>query len=37
MLAKCVAAKLAYDANRRSDDPIHVGLQEARAAFNETK
>jgi hypothetical protein len=28
-----VAAKVAYDANRQKDDPLHVGLAEARKAF----
>ena len=37
MLAKWVAAKLAYDANRQSGDPLSKGLPEARKAFFETE
>ena len=37
LLAKWVAAKVAYDANRTSGDPLGVGLPEARKAFAETK
>lgn len=33
MLRRWVASKLAYDANRQSGDPLHVGLVEARKAF----
>jgi hypothetical protein len=36
-LAKWVAAKLAYDGARKPDDPLNVGLPEARKAFFETK
>ena len=36
-LAKWVAAKLAYDGNRESGDPLNVGLLEAHKAFIETK
>lgn len=32
-LNRWVAAKVAYDANRQSGDPLNVGLVEARAAF----
>ena len=32
-LRRWVAAKVAYDANRNSGDPLHIGLPEARAAF----
>jgi hypothetical protein len=35
LLAKFVAAKVAYDANRTSGDPLGVGLPEARKAWNE--
>ena len=34
-LARWVAAKVAYDANRNDGDPLHVGLVEAREAFFE--
>jgi hypothetical protein len=37
ILNKWVAAKLAYDGNRNKDDPLSVGLPEARQAFHETK
>lgn len=37
LLNKFVAAKLAYDANRQSGDPLDKGLAEARKAFVETK
>ena len=37
MLAKWVAAKVAYDTNRQSGDPLSVGLPEARKAFFETE
>jgi hypothetical protein len=37
LLAKWVAAKVAYDANRQKGDPLNVGLNEARIAFIETK
>lgn len=37
LLARWVAAKLAYDANRSKDDPLDKGLPEARAAFNADK
>ena len=37
MLNKWVAAKLAYEANRNSGDPLSVGLAEARKAIIETK
>lgn len=36
VLNKWVAAKLAYDANRKSGDPLGVGLPEAREAFRKT-
>jgi hypothetical protein len=34
LLDKWVAAKVAYDANRNSGDPLNVGLPEARKAFH---
>lgn len=37
LLNKWVAAKVAYDTNRTSGDPLNVGLVEARKAFVETK
>ena len=37
ILAKWVAAKLAYDAARKDGDPLSVGLEEAREAFIATK
>jgi hypothetical protein len=37
LLRKWVASKLAYDANRNRDDPLIVGLSEARKAFNDTE
>jgi hypothetical protein len=37
VLRKWVAAKVAYDSNRQSDDPLHVGLPEARKAFSVTE
>ena len=33
LLKRWVAAKLAYDGNRTSGDPLHIGLVEARRAF----
>lgn len=33
LLDRFLAAKLAYAANRKQDDPLNVGLNEARAAF----
>ena len=36
MLAKWVAAKLAYDANRTSGDPLAKGLPEAHKAWIKT-
>jgi hypothetical protein len=36
VLAKWVAAKLAYDANRASGDPLVKGLPGARKAWNES-
>lgn len=33
MLKKWIAAKTAYEANRQKNDPLNVGLAEARAAF----
>jgi hypothetical protein len=36
-LAQWVNAKVAYDGNRQSGDPLSVGLPEARKAFYETK
>ena len=35
LLRKFVAAKVAYAANRQPDDPLAVGLSEARKAFRE--
>lgn len=35
LLAKWVAAKLAYDNNRAPGDPLNVGLPEARKAFSD--
>ena len=32
-LDKWIAAKLAYDNNRKPDDPLRVGLEEAKKAF----
>ena len=37
IMNKWVAAKVAYDANRSSGDPLANGLPEARKAFTETK
>jgi len=37
LLAKWVAAKVAYDANRQSGDPLTNGLVEARQAWHDTK
>jgi hypothetical protein len=37
MLNRWVAAKVAYDANRESGDPLNVGLAEAREAFIKAK
>jgi hypothetical protein len=37
LLNKWVAAKVAYDTNRTSGDPLSVGLPEAHKAFAETK
>ena len=37
LMNKWVAAKVAYDTNRNSGDPLNVGLDEARKAFAETK
>jgi hypothetical protein len=34
ILRKWVTAKVAYDANRQSGDPLTKGLKEAREAFN---
>lgn len=36
ILNKWVAAKLAYDGNRTKDDPLQVGLPEARKAWKDT-
>jgi|SRR6266576_320358 len=36
-LAKWVAAKLAYDGNRKHEDPLDVGMKEAFTAFANTK
>lgn len=36
VLAKWVAAKLAYDANRQKSDPLNVGLPEAIKTWKET-
>lgn len=36
LLRKWVAAKVAYDANRKSSDPLSTGLPEARKAFTES-
>lgn len=33
LLNRWISAKVAYDANRTTDDPLHVGLDEARKAF----
>lgn len=37
IMRKWVASKVAYDANRKGDDPLKIGLAAARKAFNETK